>query len=113
MLNWINMREEIENLLIEKDRLKTKLKTWVIDKSVPLDERWEVFFKSGLGNHKSYYQDFKYFSTNNYCDDRGKYAVIDLENVEERYLEDLTEEQLIEFKEDVLSKFIKSFTFDW
>lgn len=106
------MRKEIENFLVERKILKEQLRIWVKDKTIPLEERWEVFFLSELGDARNYYKDFKHFQSREYCE--YKHETIDMQYVLD-WLEEkpLTPEEIIEFKEDVLEQFIKSFEYDW
>ena len=52
------MKEKIEKFLEEKKLLTEKLKLWVVDKSIPLGERWDLFIKSELGIEEPYIIDF-------------------------------------------------------
>lgn len=45
----------IKALLKTKDELLPIFKEWCKDKTVPLDERWELFISSNLGEHRDYY----------------------------------------------------------
>lgn len=38
------MKEKIEKFLEEKKLLTEKLKLWVVDKSIPLGERWFLYY---------------------------------------------------------------------
>ncbi len=107
------MKAKIVKFLVEKDKLTQELKEWVKDKSISLDERWEVFIESDLGTHKCSYEDFAHFNSDMYCDDTRRGATIYLSDVEDTYFENNTLEEINEFKEDVLNSFIKSFEFDW
>ncbi len=111
------MKEKIENYLTNKEKLKTDLKEWVKDKSIPLDERFEVFIKSNLGDHRRFSESFNCKLGNVYLDYlEQRYEtqkvdeIIDFYN---EYKEKFTETDLITFKENVLEKFVKSFEFDW
>lgn len=110
------MKEKIENFLKLKEELKKELKEYVKDKKIPLEERWELFVKSKLGNHSRYYYEFEGIDWNRYTlyDDfyTDKYAQITVDAMLEtaRELEDFDE---IAFKKDVLNKFIYSFENDW
>ena len=45
------MRNTVMEMLSHQEQITSKLKEWVKDKDVPLDERWDVFIKSGLGKN--------------------------------------------------------------
>lgn len=108
------MKEKIEEFLKQKQQLTPELKEWVKDKSIPLEERWEVFFKSELGENSTYYEEFEHFFNEVYCNRLNKYQTLKLKDVEEYdWFPELSHEELIEFKEDVLSRFINSFKWDW
>lgn len=53
------MKEEIEKYLAFnkewKDKFLPQFKEWCKDKSIPVDERWELFLKSGLGKEDGRY----------------------------------------------------------
>lgn len=105
------MLQEIEDLIELNKKLAEKLKVWVVDKSIDINVRWDAFIKSDLGEHKSYYEDFVNFNTDDYCDNIDKYQVIKLSDATN--FKCFSNEEYDEFREDVLSKFIKSFEFDW
>jgi len=115
------MITKIEQFLDEKAKLTKELQEWVVDKVIPLEERWNLFIKSGLGGHTWVYVDFDTDIGRDYCDDlEQKYEthkVTDVlswaEDQEDHEKPRYTENQIIDFKESVLIKFIKSFDFDW
>lgn len=113
------MKEEIELFLQNKDELTEKLKIWVKDKSIPLDERWDLFIKSDLGEHSRYVERFNCKLGDHFVENlENKYEtnnvseILDFANYDPED-DSYSEEDIIEFKENVLDKFIKSFEFDW
>ncbi len=109
------MKEKIEEALKSLENLKKEFKKWCKDKSIPLDERWNLFIKSKLGDHSSSYEDFDCKLGRDYTDDlEDKYLNHDVEDVlEYTDLSNYEEKEIIEYKENVLKSFIKSYTFDW
>ncbi len=105
------MKEQVEELEKLKLKITANLKEWVKDKSISLDERWDVFIKSDLGDHKTYYEDFVNFESDDYCDNFEKYQTLNLSNAIN--YKNFSDEEYNEFREDVLNKFIKSFKWDW
>jgi coenzyme F420-reducing hydrogenase alpha subunit len=124
-LNYIQnkdkyMKEKIEKFLQEKKTLIEELKKWVVNKSIPLEERWELFIKSELGDHETSYWDFNTFDNEKFHDGeyRQKYQTLIPEDVinwaTSKFNKiNATEEQINNFKEEVLKNFIKSWEFDW
>ncbi len=108
------MKEKIQELEKLKLKLTADLKEWVKDKSIPLDERWEVFFASGLGDHETCYEDFVNLNSDDYCDRVSRHEVIYLSDIRDWGIDSLeSDEDYDAFREDVLERFIKSFEFDW
>lgn len=120
------MKDKIEEFLKTKEQLTEELKIWVKDKSIPLEERWEVFIKSELGEQSDFYEDFVHIESDEYNPDGhfhiDRHELITVQEILERaqeanyYSKEImldTEEKIIEFKEEVLSKFIYSFENDW
>ena len=106
----MNYREQVKQFLEEKNDLTEGLKVWVKDKSVPLEERWDVFLDSELGEISTYYEDYDGVDTDDLLADHDKYQVIRVEHILERIEDD---EDAIRFKEDVLDKFSAGFEYDW
>ena len=110
------MKEKIEQLDKLKQQLTSELREWVKDKSIPLDERWDVFFASGLGVHSGSLENFVNLTDDDLANvrDFNRYEIVDLDYVREYGSITLeSDEAYDEFREDVLSKFIKSFEWDW
>jgi|SRR6188508_1971822 len=127
------MKSKIVKFLVEKDKLTEELKEWVKDKSISLDERWEVFIESDLGIHKSFIERFKTLDNDLIGTDCAisvyKYETIFVESIYEAIQEaqeeleenpdsvyvskKLANTDLNSFREECLEKFIKSFEFNW
>jgi len=100
--------------------LKAELRTIIVDKSIPLEDRWNLFIESELGEHDGYYQEPPGINWNKKtlyddfnCD---KYNTLHVDIMLERALEGKMFETLedeIAFKEYFLENFIKSFQNDW
>jgi hypothetical protein len=84
------MKEKIEQFLKEKESLIKEFKKWVKDKNIPLEERWDLFVKSGLGVHDNYYHKPKGIDWDKYTlyDDFyiDRYATISCDRMLERAL---------------------------
>lgn len=52
---------EIKELDATAEKIRKKLKVYVVDKNVSLKERWDTFIKSDLGDHKPWIQRFDAF----------------------------------------------------
>ncbi len=110
------MKEKIEQLGKLKVEITSELKEWVKDKSIPLDERWDTFFKSGLGRHISSIETFVNLTGNDICSvfQPSRHETIHLGDIAEYGISSIeSEEAYNEFREDVLNKFVKSFEWDW
>ena len=115
------MKDELESFLDLKESVASNLKEWVKDKSIPLEERWELFIKSGLGVYDSFYHNFPGIDWNK----KTLYDDFYMEKHTTRdviYFLDIIEgdddiewdnEKDIAFKEYFLEKFIVGFENDW
>lgn len=110
------MRDKIKQLKKDKEKLTLELKEWVKDKSIPLDERWEVFFASDLGKHSSWIEDFVNLDSDDVAShrDMDRSETVDLQDIRAYGISSIeSDEDYDAFREDVLTKFIKSFEWDW
>lgn len=127
------MKNKIEEYLKLQETLREELRSWVLDEDVPLEERWEVFISSDLGDHSYWIENFhplleKYY-LNREC---NRHETIEIYSVDENYQEDLwdkysrieddsdkinlliiQDETLQEFRRAAMKAFIKSFVLDW
>lgn len=130
-----NMINEVEQYNKDKKVFTKKLKTYIQDKSIPLDDRWVVFTTAELGKRKPFIVDYKSINDlvldpavikrgdsawNDHWDIDRHSTVVLKEIVDEWILESTTWkdtpeqlEALIKIKEEVLDKFIWSFRVDW
>ena len=104
--------------------LKNLVKDYVQNKDFPLDERWEVFENSDLGDHEIYYVDFKSINLVDIYE-LNRYEIVNVIDKVQNIIEDyeyclenkeeyrFTLEQINDLKEEVLEEFVKSFKFDW
>lgn len=115
------LQKRIELFNKAKENIKSDLKKVVVDKSYPLNERWDLFIESNLGEHTNYYVEFEGFegiNSDRYYDD---FYIEKYETVQVKYLlKRGIEKQILDsdykinmFKEDVLTEFIKSFEYNW
>lgn len=113
------LQQRINLFKVVKEDLISDLKKIVIDKSIPLEERWNLFIESDLGNHDDYYHEPFGIDWNNkslYNDfHTDRYAHLEVKDMLNRSLDnDLFETNGdILFKEYFLTKFIKSFENNW
>lgn len=122
----------------QKKELTRKVKLFCQNKEYPLDDRWNLFINSDLGNHKNYIQDFAIIDLE-YLRDFNKYELVKSDDLIDMYFDYLSDDlydnlnmtcnygtdeyqSFIEthvnpkvdaFKEEILKLFIKSFTYDW
>lgn len=117
------LQERLDEFQETADYLKLDLMLYCRDKSIALDNRWEVFKES----HRLYFakkdvfvipmpQEIEaYFETRDY----NRYVEVDVFEFIEELIDnednDLTEssECVLFFKEDLLQSFIGSFEYDW
>lgn len=110
------MKERIEQLAKLKVEITSDLREWVKDKSIPLDERWDVFFASGLGIHSGNIEKFINLNDDDLVSrmDYNRHEIVKLGDIREYGIDSLeSDEDYNDFREDVLEKFIKSFEWDW
>lgn len=116
------MKDKIQKYEEDGQRLKDEVKQFVQDKTKPLEERWEIFCLAEMGERGDWVEDFD--SLNKvYGGEVSWYDDFCVERMQTVYLtnvldtltskDNITEEQINEFKEEVLQKFIWSFEFDW
>ena len=127
-----NMKNKIEEYLKLQGTLREELKTWVLDESIPLEERWEVFISSDLGDHSPWIEDFHPLVREYYLGrDYRRHETIEIYRIDENYQEELWEKYhmdksseeiediilndktLQEFRRAAMKEFIKSFELDW
>lgn len=110
-----------------KDNIKEVVKQYVQDTSIDLDERWEIFEKSDLGEHQSWIAHFDSLH-DDICMYDGlvhvdRHQIVTVFDIVERYNDDLRSDDIedwekfgfdpVAFKEEALAKFIKSWEYDW
>jgi hypothetical protein len=118
----VNFKERVEDLNKQIEAIKREFEVYIADKSIPLDERWEVFMNApaDLRQHYCFLKYFKgvpddFVSYDGYVPAaRHETVSVDriLESLEEM-VDDVAEIDIVAFKEDVLSKNLYSFEYDW
>jgi hypothetical protein len=106
------MKEKIEKFLKLKKDLTSELKKWVKDKSIPLEERWDVFVDSELWENDCYIIHSDVLDLDRCYSNMDRHETINVEWILE-YFSDEPKEKLDKFKEEILENFIYSFTYDW
>lgn len=130
MKNIKELKKLIDDLNQRKSDLENQVKSVCQDKTLPLDERWELFVVSDFGIHKNWCEDFEEIDNSAY----NRYAFINLVDRVEFELEDCGfydlkeclkdpefnveqyEVELVKLnklREEILQKWIKSYVFDW
>lgn len=126
------MKEKIEEFLLKREELIKEFKEYVVDKTIPLESRWDLFISSDLGEERDYILRLKSYNLDRYYDRSWceKHDIIEpgylFEYIEEYELEDCEPEDddyadlkagleitINNIKEELLSLFIKSWRFDW
>jgi hypothetical protein len=132
------MKEQLDSFLKTKQDFIVEFKKWCADKSVDVNERWDLFILSKLGDvaypYESPFEDWDpSFYMETLCYD--KCQTIDVEGlltsvkeyISDYYELDLEDEEFVpdsspdwvnqfneeEYKEFFLQQFIKSFKLDW
>jgi hypothetical protein len=125
----MNTKQQILDFFEARDKIEQVVKDYVQDKSIALDDRWEVFEKSGFGSCPSWVQHLKSLH-DDICIYDGLVHIDRHQNVcvfriLERYEDHLgyDTEKLQKwqkynfnpeaFKEECLEKFIKGWVYDW
>ena len=151
----MSVRDKLDRIKQLKDELEQELKQIIQDKTQDLDERWDLFIESGLGNCESWIQDFKFWVPKFASHQGAGSAQVIIDALHNNYnrsetvnLEDLyhrlgywvddertfkvkkyqyqpefkelpeetvlfTQEDADLFREDCLSRFLRSFDWDW
>lgn len=130
MKNIKELKELIDDLNQRKLYLEIQVKSVCQDKTLPLDERWELFVSSGFGIDNSFYEEFEGIDNDNFNKyelvnliEQVRYKLYDcgfynlsqhLKNSEfdiEKYESDFN--KIKELQEEILQRWIKSYIFDW
>lgn len=128
------LQKRLEEFKIRKEVLERDLKEFCKDESSTLDDRWEFFKESDIGDHDGCYVNFEEYGIDIY-NDRGyktdKYETVNLVDVINEMEEVLnfdedkvpsyrkkqrdlyTWEMINGMKEKILQEFVKSCEFDW
>ena len=115
-------KEQVVDLIKEyeelRDNAKKTLKEYVQNKDNPLEDRCHLFSTCDLPDDEDFIVHFESFDLP--LDDYRRYEVIDLvyqiEYLEECLIDQyikISREDIDNLKEEIFSKFIKSFQLDW
>lgn len=111
-----NFISKLKNFELSKNILTIEIKNYVQDTTQPLDERWNIFITSNLGEDESWYLDLQSYDLENFYSDWNisRHRCVDVSDIID-YLTDLevNSEIINNVKEEILKLFIKSFTYDW
>jgi len=121
MLNEKEMSAVIINVNHTISVGKAQLATYITDKNISLDDRWNMFCKSPMQmrNQEPYIITFKW--ENKYKEiqwyewfSTDRYATIDMETIIEHMFDyEHSDEQIEDMKEEILEKNLGSFIYDW
>jgi hypothetical protein len=116
----MNFKERVEDLNKQIEAIKSEFAAYIADKSIPLDERWEVFMNAPdnlqgsspwIQRFKGLPKDFVGYDGPVYAE---RYQTVDVEYILDVISEiDPSKIDVVAFKEDVLSKNLYSFKYDW
>lgn len=118
-MNIKEIRDKIDNLEQQKDKLEDEVKKIVKDKTIPLLERWNLFCFAKMGNYDSDYLEYrtlyKIFDDFDWHDHLyvDRYQTIKTTDIISRLDPDVPKELVEELMEEILDKFVWSFTHDW
>lgn len=108
------MKQVIDEYLELKAAMVKQMRKYVMNKNIPLSERWELFLKSDLGNCSPWYMDSRFVDFSGYYSSIEKHVV---NNSEEFiiYLEnkEVPVDVIDNVKEEILEAFNKSYTYYW
>ena len=113
MNNKEQLLKKIRAFKEEELSLYKEVKKYCQDGFISLEDRWDVFIESDMGDHKSSIQRYTPL-INDYIDQRywSRYETVYIDYIVDLF-EELDEKFVKEFKEDTLQMFIKSFELDW
>lgn len=116
------LKKEQKRIAAELKKVEAEFKVFAIDKSIPLETRWKEFLDSGFGE-TSWRTNFGLKRDDSFLYESPlyleKYQIIDVEDILKALLDDdeeefnMTEEEVVTFKEHCLSHFINKMKFDW
>lgn len=108
------VKERLALLKKATEAVKIEVKEYCQDTSKPLDERWNLFINSELGDEECYIEDFNCKigrEAVEHCED--KYSLHNVEDVLEYNEYEDDDPEVIIYKEAVLAEFIKCWQYDW
>lgn len=122
----MNIVEKFKQIKAQLESLKIGFQKFIVDQSVPLDERWQAWVEapSDIKNHCSYMEYFQSLPEDFIMYDgpyhAERYKTIKMLNLVEHIERGINCEEdeyvsidLNALKEEILSKNLASFTYDW
>lgn len=131
----MNKKDQILNFFKLRDNIELVVKEYIQDKSIPLDDRWEIFEKSGFGCEKSWIQHLESLNDDIVMYDglvhADRHQAVSVFEILERYYEhkeDFEKKSYnadkylewqkykfdpVAFQEECLEKFVKGWVYDW
>lgn len=117
-------KEEILSFFKLRENIEQTVKEYVQDKSIPLDDRWEIFEKSECGLCKSFVANLDSLNRDIVCYDGlvhvDRNQTVSVFDILEQYEsgEDTSKWEMynfdpVAFQEECLSKFLKGWKYDW
>ena len=114
--------DKLEETREKLGEIEEEIIPYIQDKSLPLNERWDCFINNDLGGHDCYIQRFNGSKIGiDFIEDgwKEKYMTLYVSDILEHdekgnnITEKYTQEEIDEFRENVLQKYIKSFELNW
>jgi hypothetical protein len=128
-------KQKILDFFELRDKIEETVRDYVQDTLLPLDDRWEIFEKSGFGDCPCWVQNLKSLHHDILCYDGlvhiDRNQTVSVFYIVERYYEDLQDAlentfsvnkmeewrkykfDPVAFKEECLAKFLKGWKYDW
>lgn len=116
----MNIGEKIKEIKAQLEALKIGFQKFIVDQSIPLDERWQAWVDApaDVKNHKGWIEHFTNLPEDFIMYDgpyhAERYETVKMLNLVERIEEaEYMSIDLNALKEEILSKNLASFTYDW
>lgn len=123
MTNKENLKNEVVKFKSDQEQLKQKVISFVQDKSISLEDRWEVFVDSDLGDSSRWISAYGPFDGSKDADEFyfNRHQVVDMVDLVNMLIENnaancgviRTLDEINEIKEGMLQKFEQRFVYDW
>ena len=131
----MNSKKQILDFFELRDKIEEVVRDYVQDTLLPLDDRWEIFEKSGFGEHNSYithldslHNDIVMYDGLVHADRNQSISVFEIIKRYNEHKEDFEKQTYnakhflewqkykfdpVAFKEECLAKFLKGWDHDW